>query len=50
MFQETDPEKQQAMMIKFMAETMTPHLAIIEAHLEKNGGFLVGKDVRNHYL
>ncbi len=48
MFEERDPEKQQAMMTKFMADTMIPHLKVIEAQLEKNGGFLVGNDVRDY--
>lgn len=32
---------------KYMNENLIPHLAIIEAQLEKNGGVLVGKGVWN---
>lgn len=42
---ERDPEKHKAAMEKFLTDTLIPHVAIIESHLEKNGGFLVGKGV-----
>lgn len=43
---ERDPEKHKTAMIKFLSDTLTPHMVIIESQLEKNGGFLVGKEVR----
>jgi glutathione S-transferase len=45
MYEEHDPEKQKALMSKFMSEKMIPHLVVLENQLVKNGGVLVGKDV-----
>ena len=45
-FLEKDAEKQKELYQKFMTDTVGPHVAIIEKHLEKNGtGFLVGSEV-----
>lgn len=38
------------MMQKFFAESISPNLVKIEAVLEKNNGYLVGKDVISHFI
>lgn len=46
-FLEKDPEKQMEMYMKFMQETVVPHVVTVNSHLEKNGtGFLVGNEVK----
>ena len=42
---EKDPEKQKELMESFVSGHVVPHLSVIESHLEKNGGVLVGSDV-----
>jgi len=42
---EKDPQKQKELMESFVSGHVVPHLSVIESHLEKNGGFLVGSVV-----
>ena len=45
-FLEKDAEKQKELYQKFLTDSVVPHAAIVEKHLEKNNtGFLVGQEV-----
>lgn len=47
---EKDAEKQKELMATFVSGHVAPHLSVIESHLDKNGGVLVGSDVSFRYI